>query len=218
MRCRPRRFTAVSAALLAGIWLSSVAGCRTGAGAPSGPPPPKIGLEVGLKRGGSWTTFNVQPSRVVGPEATLEMKRGEISGFLNGAAVRLKAKADELTGVVGGRVALDVEERDGNVEISGVWNDDRVHFEVTAESLRGTITGLVEDRTGRRHLWHCQYVLDKVESDGARTGTSICSGMPQQTRLEFPSAVDKWLGRGETVVVLLALLSSAPQTSGDFFY
>ena len=114
-------------------------------------------------------------------------------------------------------MALDVEERDGSVEISGVWNDDRVHFQVSAESLRGTITGVIEASFGRPSDWHCQYVLDKVESDGARTGTSICSGMPQETRLEFPSAVDKWLGRGETVVVLLALLASAPPTSGDFF-
>ncbi len=105
------------------------------------PAGPKIGLDVGLKRGGSWTTFNVRPSRVIGPTVSLEMRRGQIVGSLDNSTVKLTAKADEVTGVAGGRVALDVEEYDGKVEISGVWNDDRVHFEVTPESLRGTITG-----------------------------------------------------------------------------
>ena len=58
-------------------------------------------------------------------------------------------------------------------------------------------------------------MLDRVEQDGARSGVSICSGMPEQTRLEFPNDVEKWLGRGETVVVLLALLASAPSTISD---
>lgn len=179
---------------------------------------PNVGVAVGLKRGGAWTTFNVMPSRVMGPDVSLEMKKGEIRGFLNGSAVKLKATANELTGVVGGRVALDVFEDDGHVEISGTWNDDRVHFEVTPESLRGNINGAVVSRIGHSMPWHCQYVLDRVETDGARSGVSICSGMPQQTRLEFPSAVDRWLGRAETVVVLLALLASAPPTMGDSFY
>jgi hypothetical protein len=82
-----------------------------------------------------------------------------------------------------------------------------VHFEITPDSLRGTITG--------GSLGSCQYVLDHTDGDGARIGTSICSFMPQETRLEFPSAVDRWLGRGETVAVLLALLSSAPPTISD---
>jgi hypothetical protein len=190
------------------------------------PAGPKIGLDVGLKRGGSWTTFNVRPSRVIGPTVSLEMRRGQIVGSLDNSTVKLTAKADEVTGVAGGRVALDVEEYDGKVEISGVWNDDRVHFEVTPESLRGTITGSLNAfnqpsdayrrRTGRdQFAWQCQFVLDRVEQDGARSGVSICSGMPEQTRLEFPNEVEKWLGRGETVVVLLALLASAPSTISD---
>jgi hypothetical protein len=146
------------------------------------------------------------------------MKKGAISGFLNGSAVKLKATPDELTGVAGGRVALDVHQDGMTVEISGVWNDDRVHFEVTPESLKGSIQGGLVGVGGTPQPWHCQYVLDKVESDGARSGISICSGMPQQTRLEFPSTVDKWLGRAETVVVLLALLASAPPTHGDVMF
>jgi hypothetical protein len=219
MRCRPA-WTAPAVGVLLSLVLTAV-GCRMPE--PSGP---KIGLDVGLKRGGSWTTFNVRPSRVVGPTVSLEMRKGQIVGSLDNSTVKLTAKADEVTGVAGGRVALDVEEYDGKVEISGVWNDDRVHFEVTPESLRGTITGSMNAfnqptdayrrRTGRdQYAWHCQFVLDRVEQDGARSGVSICSGMPEQTRLEFPNDVEKWLGRGETVVVLLALLASAPSTISD---
>jgi hypothetical protein len=183
-----------------------------------GAPPAKVGVDVGLRRGGAWTTFNVRPSRVVGSTTSLEFRKGQVVGFIDGAAVKLEAKADELTGMVGGRVALDVASEQGRVEISGVWNDNRVHFEITPEALRGAITGnfdpfgkrMAQD-SGEVRPVHCQYVLDRVESDGARAGVTLCDGlMPLETRLEFPDTVDSWLGRGETVVVLLALLSSSP--------
>lgn len=168
---------------------------------------PKVGVEVGLRRGSSWTTFNVQPSRVVGPTASLDLRKGHMVGFLDNRTVRIEVKPEELTGVAGGRVALDIDQQPGSLEINGLWNDARVHFEITPDSLRGTITG--------GSLGHCQYVLDRTDSDGSRTGTSICSFMPEETLLEFPGTVEKWLGRGETVAVLLALLSSAPPTTGD---
>ncbi len=181
-----------------------------GCAANQGPPTRevKIGVDVGLRRGASWTTFNVRPSRVVGPTATLEFKKGKISGFLDNQTVHLDVKPEELTGVAGGRVALDIDQQPGSMAISGMWNDARVHFEITPDSLRGTITG--------GSLGHCQYVLDQTDGDGARSGTSICSFMPEETRLEFPGTVEKWLGRGETVAVLLALLSSAPATTADY--
>ena len=188
-----------------------VAGCGSFGQRPAGP---QIGVDVGLKRGGSWTTFNVRPSRFMGSTGSIEFKKGQAMGFLNNQSVRLEIKPDELTGVAGGRVALDVDAQDGKVEISGLWNDERVHFVVTPDVLRGTITGAQPTMMGGG-LGHCQYVLDKMETDGARTGVSICSGMPEQTRLEFPSTIEKWLGRGEVVVVLLALLASAPATSTD---
>jgi hypothetical protein len=203
-----RTHSPVSILLAAGLVLG---GCGSFGQRPSGP---QIGVDVGLKRGGSWTTFNVRPSRFMGSTASIEFKKGHAFGFLNNESVRLDIKPDELTGVAGGRVALDVDAQDGRVEISGLWNDERVHFVVTPDVLRGTITGARPTMMGGG-LGHCQYVLDKMESDGARTGTSICSGMPEPTRLEFPNAIEKWLGRGEVVVVLLALLASAPATSTD---
>ena len=199
-----RRMGSVSAALSLVFLTMAAGGCAAMQGAPSGP---KIGVDVGLRRGASWTTFNVRPSRVIGPTASLEMKKGQIVGFLDSRTVRLDVKPEELTGVAGGRVALDIDQRPGSLEINGLWNDQRVHFEITPDSLKGTITG--------GSLGHCQYVLDHTDGEGARSGTSICSFMPQETRLEFPSAVERWLGRGETVAVLLALLSSAPPTTSD---
>jgi hypothetical protein len=184
----------------------ALSGCAAMSAAPS--PQAKIGVDVGLRRGAAWTTFNVRPSRIVGSTASLELKKGQIVGFLDNKTVRLEVKPEELTGVAGGRVALDIDQQPGSMEISGLWNDNRVHFEITPDSLRGTITG--------GSLGHCQYVLDHTDGDGARSGTSICSWMPEETRLEFPSSVERWLGRGETVAVLLALLSSAPPTTADY--
>jgi hypothetical protein len=185
-----------------GLTVIAALGCAV-----SQPAGPRVGVEVGLRRGASWTTFNVRPARVVGATASLEIKRGIIFGFLDDKTVRIQVKPDELVGVAGGRVALDIDHQPGSVQINGLWNDARVHFEITPESLRGTITG--------GSLGHCQYVLDRTDSDGARSGVSICSWMPEETRLEFPSSVEKWLGRDETVAVLLSLLSSAPPTTGD---
>ena len=79
--------------LLAGIVL---AGCGSFGQRPSGP---QIGVDVGLKRGGSWTTFNVRPSRFQGSTASIEFKKGQAFGFLNNESVRLEIKPDELTGV-----------------------------------------------------------------------------------------------------------------------
>jgi hypothetical protein len=187
-------------------------------------------VDIALRRGVSWTTFLLRRGRISGSTASLEIRRGKIVGFLDGGAVRLNAKADEVSGSVGGgmesrsgigddrraemdprntggRVQIDIEEYDGKLDIGGTWNDDRVHIEITPEVLKGTIKG--------RALGQCQYVLDHIDQDGVRTGTSICRGLPEQTRLEFPKVVENWLTRGEAVAVLLALLSSAPPTSTD---
>jgi len=211
-RCFGRGRSLGRALLVSGLVAATAAGCGHGGEGASGP---RTGIDIALKRGPAWTTFNVTPSRVIGPAGTLNFRKGELVGFLEGHAVKLEVKPDELTGTAGGRVALDIYDEPGKIEISGVWNDARVHFEITPETLRGTITGGTTSMMGTPYPFSCQYVLDKLESDGARTGTSICSGMPEPTRLEFPPTVEKWLSRGEIVVVLLALFASAPMTSTD---
>src|SRR5688572_32027636 len=114
MWCRPC-WTAPAAGLLLSLLLTA-GGCRM-----PEPAGPKIGVDVGLKRGGSWTTFNVRPARIVGSTASIEFKKGQAVGFLNNETVNLQIKPDELTGTAGGRVALDVDATDGKVEISGTW-------------------------------------------------------------------------------------------------
>src|SRR4029453_14535107 len=42
-----------------------------------GAPAVKVGVDVGLRRGGSWTTFNIRPSRVIGSTTSLGMKKGK---------------------------------------------------------------------------------------------------------------------------------------------
>jgi hypothetical protein len=164
-------------------------------------------VEMGLKRGASWTTFTLKRGRIVGSTASLEIRRGKIRGFLDKQPVQLEASPTELSGYAGGRVQLDIEDLNGKLEIAGTWNGERVRVEITPETLRGQVTG--------QPLGHCQFVLDKIDPVGVRTGSSICSGMPEDTLLDFPRDVEKWLTRGEAVAVLLALLSSAPPSMGD---
>jgi len=204
-----------------------------------GPRPADV--EVALRRGAAWTVFSVHPSHLVGPAGTLRFERGNMVGYLNQQPVHLSIAEGQLTGSVGGRVTVDYEELGGVVEISGVWNDGRVFFEITPETLRGTINaGSVREgpRSARAaaaagpftplqnpllsvgpsagEYGRCQFVLDRLDQAGARVGTSICQGMPQPTRLEFPPQVETYLTRAEIVAVLLAVLSTAPQTDEDF--
>jgi hypothetical protein len=164
-------------------------------------------VEVALARSGRWTTFTVQAGRVFGASGSMELRGDKITGRLDGTPIRLEVGPRETTGSAGGQVAFDVDESEGKTEISGVWNDERLHFEITPESLRGTITGAA--------LGHCQYVLDRVELDGTRVGTSICAGMPADTRLDFPGPIEKLLGKSQRVALLLLLLASPPATSTE---
>jgi hypothetical protein len=73
-----------------------------------------------------------------------------------------------------------------------------VTFKITNDSFKGTIpVRRSAPPRGRLHapsprsvrVTSCQYVLDRVAADGAREGTSICGGMPEETRLEIPRQV-----------------------------
>ena len=50
---------------------------------------------------------------------------------------------------------------------------------------------------------------------GALTGGSICSGMPQPTKLEVPRMAQAYLTRPELVTVLVAMLSAPPQSNAE---
>jgi hypothetical protein len=182
-----------------------------GCGAVEPLPDTRGGIEVGLRRGAAWSTVTVKPPYVIGPRVNLRLSRGLFTGAIDQGAVNLRADAQGLEGMgPAGQVAVDIEEHPDKLVIQGSWNGSRVHFEVTAASLRGTIA--LTHGAGLQDVFSCQYVLDKVEATGARTGSSICGGLPEETRLEVPRALGAWLTRQEMVVVLLALLSSPPFT------
>ena len=199
---------------------ASVVGCR---GAMEPLPELQGGAELALRRGSSWSTLKVRPPYAIGPRVNLHFKKGQVSGNLDtGTMMESRLGALNLTiddeGIQGsgpyGAVAVDVEDGPNVLNFEGMWNGSRVNFKITAESMRGTIpirrTGRADSVSG---VTSCQYVLDRTTPDGAREGTSICGGLPEETRLEVPRQVDAWLTRKELVVVLLALLSTPPQTS-----
>jgi len=194
MTLTPRR------ALLLGLAL--LPACATAGGGAGG-------VEMGLKRAGAWSTLRVRPGEITGPSAMLELRRGRLYGTYQGRAFTLDVTADTLHGQVGvgqadpggGAIEVDISGPPENLEISGLWCGQRAHVTITPESLRGTIRGPAAGQ--------CQYVLDRLDH-GARVGTSICRGMPEDTRLELPEALGGLLKTAQVVALLLILLSTPP--------
>jgi len=212
----------VSSALL----LAALTGCK------GAQPLPELegGAEMALRRGSAWSTLKVRPPYAIGPRVNLHFyKQGQVSGNIeSGAMVDPRGRMDARMGAVKltineegiqgsgpyGAVAVDVEEGPETLTFEGTWNDSRVSFKITNESFNGTIPIRRFGRTDTvGGITSCQYVLDHTMPDGAREGTSICAGLPEQTRLEIPRKVHAFLTRKELVVVLLALLSTPPSTS-----
>jgi len=174
-------------------------------------PETRGGIEVGLRRGAAWSMMTVKPPYVIGPRVNLRFDRGVFNGAIDDRAVQLRVDDQGVSGMgPAGSVAVDIEEQPDKLVIEGSWNASRLHLDVTPGSLRGTIA--LGGGRSLADVQSCQYVLDRADASGARTGTSICGGLPEETRLEVPPALGKWLTRQEMVVVLLALLSSPPFT------
>jgi hypothetical protein len=166
------------------------------------------GIELALRRGSSWATMTVRPPYIVGRTASLQLRRGLFTGMSAGGKL-VHIQVDPL-GALGrgpGRVDVDfVDEGPDEFVIQGVWNSDRVHFRITSDTFEGAIQG----------AWgHCQYTLDKTLGDGSRSGSSICSGLPEETRLEIPRTVLAYLTRAELAVVMLELFSGPPTTMSE---
>jgi len=162
------------------------------------------GIELGLRRGSAWQTIKVRPPYVIGPTASLELKKGIFSGMsATGELVRINVDKEGALGRGPGRVDVDFATGVDEFIIDGVWNSGRVHFRITSDSFRGSLQTVGG---------YCQYVLDELLHDGARHGISICSGLPEETRLEIPMPIQAWLTPSELAVVLLELLSDPPTT------
>jgi hypothetical protein len=170
------------------------------------------GTEIGLRRGAAWSTVTVKPPYVIGPRMTLHLTKGALTGTIDTLPVNLKVEPDGFSGTGPlGAVSIDITESADKTEIEGSWNGQRAHFEVTPDALKGSLA--IYRGRSMASAFYCQYVLDRVEADGTRVGTSICGGLPEETRLEIPKLAVGRLTRIEMVVVLLALLSSPPFTS-----
>jgi hypothetical protein len=140
-----------------------------------------------------------------------------------------------------GPVSLDYVNEDEGFVVEGMWNGGRVHLVFARDSLRGTVAAnsLFYSKTNpqsgevmepfRNRIGSvaadlldplpadtsCEYYLTELAKDGALTGGSTCSGMPQQTRLEVPRIAQAWLTRAELVTILVAVLSAPPSPTSE---
>jgi hypothetical protein len=190
------RLLAIGAAMIA------LGACRSGQSLPE----LKGGIEIGLRRGAAWSTYTVKPPYIIGNRGSLRINRGRMTGSVGGRQLSVAIEPDGLSGRAGGTVEVEIHGTRDDVEVSGVWNGERVHFTITPDVLSGTIVAVSGEG-------HCQYVLDRVSPEGTRLGMSTCSGLPEETAIEIPRAISGWLTQNEMVGVLLALLSTPPLTS-----
>lgn len=137
-----------------------------------------------------------------------------------------------------GPVAMDFITTHDSTTAEGMWNGHRIHIVFSRDSIKGTVAdnsdiltrtdpeatrGMagLRNRSGQRIAGanaidplprnsSCEYFLTETTPDGALLGGSICSGMPQPTRLEVPKMAQSYLTRPELVTVLVAVLSAPP--------
>jgi hypothetical protein len=199
-------------------WLSALglagalaAGCASS----NGHGPATERPEIGIRRGGSWSTYSVSPPRIVGPTATLELKDGHLHGSLASRSLDLRMNGPEVTGFgPGGPVRVDIRMNGGETEVEGLWNGAPVHLRFTPEGVRGSVV-VARGRTGAREL-SCFYALDRRESDGSLAGSSTCAGMPQETRLQVSARVAELLSPTELAVFLTAALGAPPGMNNEW--
>jgi hypothetical protein len=186
------------------------AGCgaaTTGAGRGEGADRPAIALQ----RGGSWSTLSVAPPRIIGPSVELQLKNGDLRGFAGGGAMDVHIGNAEASGYgPSGPVELDMENRNGQLVVAGMWNGGPVHLTLAPGALHGSVIRRGSGRVASEQS--CGYELDRQEGSGALVGRSTCGGMPQETRLEIDPRVAGLLTPTEMTVVLVAALASPPAT------
>jgi hypothetical protein len=188
---------------------------------------------MGLARGARWSVLSVQPPHLSGPFFELILREHVLTGWVSGetapgGALRVRIEPDHVAGFGPlGPVAMDIDEQPERLSVEGLWNGQRCKLAFTPEGMRATVADNTRpavraplDRLGLgleppARDSSCQYVLDHHEPDGGLSGTSICAGMPQQTRLEIPAVADALLTRAELVTVLVAFLSAPPVASSE---
>jgi hypothetical protein len=187
---------------------ASFLGCAASRGGPGSQP------EVALRRGSTWATYSLQPPQITGPTASLKLEGGRLSGVIASRPLDLAIQTDQATGFgPGGPVNLSIErERDGT-RVEGLWNGAPVHFTFSPSEVKGSVV-VWQGRQAAQQV-SCAYQLDHIEPNGALSGFSTCSGMPQDTRLEVNAGTAQLLTPSELVVFLVATLSSPPLSPNE---
>jgi hypothetical protein len=141
-----------------------------------------------------------------------------------------------------GPVSMDFITTADSTIAEGMWNGHRIHIVFAHDSVKGTVADNSDimtrtDPDATRGMpalrvrgvrvaganaidplprnSSCEYFLTETAPDGALTGGSICSGMPQPTRLEVPKMAQAYLTRPELVTVLVAVLSAPPSPQAE---
>lgn len=169
--------------------------------------------ELALKRGSAWATYSIQPPRIVGPTANLRLEGGRLRGVIASRALDLKIEEGAASGFgPGGPVNLTIARDGSGTRVEGMWNGAPLGLSFEPQAVKGSVVVWQGQLASQQRS--CSYNLDKVEPNGAISGSSTCAGMPQQTRLEVHAAAALVLSPSELVVLLVAALS-APPMSGD---
>jgi hypothetical protein len=199
--------------------------------------------QIGLQRGGHWSVLTIRPPHLTGPQFNLLLKDHVLTGSISGGTapggnlhVSIADDGADGHGPLG-PVSMDFVTNEDSTVAEGMWNGHRVHIVFRKESVKGTIADNSDSnsrndpgnafrataaRGGGQSMIDpvarnssCEYFLTEVTIEGALTGGSICSGMPQPTRLEVPKLAQSFLTRPELVTVLVAVLSSPPVVASE---
>jgi hypothetical protein len=182
---------------------STLSACATtGSGRPDRP-------AVAIRRGSTWVTYSFDPPRIIGPTAELRLEHGVLRGFMAAQALDVAIRPGDATGSgPSGPVNLTITERDGGIEVHGMWNGATAHLSLAPTSLRGSVV-VRRGRPGGQEV-SCGYQLDRLEANGALVGSSACGGMPQDTRVEVDPRLSREIARHELAVFLIAALAAPP--------
>jgi hypothetical protein len=183
--------------------LATVSACATNEVRQEGSP------AIAIRRGSAWATYTFKMPRIVGPTAELQLDGGHLRGIVASRSMDIRIGTAQATGFgPRGPVSLNIAQRDGRIELDGMWNAGPVHFVFTELVVRGSVV-VRSGQTAAQEI-SCSYQLDRRESTGALVGFSTCAGMPQEARLEVDEALREVLSPNELAVFLVAALASPP--------
>jgi hypothetical protein len=170
--------------------------------------------EIALKRGSAWATYTLKPPQITGPTASLVLESGHLKGLLASRSLDVEINPDGAKGYgPGGPVNLSVAHDSDGTHVDGMWNGAPVNFLFSPARVKGSVV-VWQGRLASQQA-SCGYNLDKIEPNGAVSGSSTCAGMPQETRLEVHAATVKVLKPTELAVFLVAALSAPPVSPNE---